>query len=73
MNWDILLPHIGLTLPFVLGFAVVIRVLTVAIAAMVAMWHPRPSRRTAALKVLALLVDTHRRWLRSARHDRDPP
>ena len=61
MPWTSLLVQAGSALPYLVGFVVVVHVLVVAVAAMVAIWHPAASRRSAALKVLALMLRVTRR------------
>ena len=56
MDWASLLIRLGSALPYLIAFVVVSFVLVVAIAAMVAIWHPDPRRRSAALRVLDLLL-----------------
>jgi hypothetical protein len=61
MPWTSSLLEASSALPVLIGFVVVTHVLIVAVAAMVAIWHPAASRRSAALKVLALMLRASKR------------
>jgi hypothetical protein len=65
MEWIPVLSRSGLAL-VLLSCAVIGYVIVGAVAAMVAIWHPDPRRRSAALKVLELLLSA----LRSGRQPR---
>jgi hypothetical protein len=59
MEWIPVLTRSGLAL-VLLSCAVIGYVIVSAVAAMVAIWHPDPRRRSAALKVLELLLSALR-------------
>lgn len=60
MEWVSELSRLGLAFPL-LAFAIAAFVLLIGVAAMVAIWHPDPRRRSSAYKVLELLLGTPRR------------
>jgi hypothetical protein len=70
MPWTSLVLQLGAAVPFLAGFVIVSYVLIIAIASMVAIWHPTASRRAAALTVLALMLRAKRR---QGSEDREPP
>jgi hypothetical protein len=70
MTWATVVLRAAAAVPYIFGFVAGAYVLIVSIAAMAAIWHPAASRRSAAYKVLALLLGSQRR---AGRRDRDPP
>ena len=69
MEWISALSRLGIAFPL-LAIVIMAFVSLVGVAAMAAIWHPDPRRRSSAYKVLELLLETPRRADRRRRQQR---